>query len=75
MQDDKLYDANLNKFSDWDLVNSFVTSIWHCRHLVDKYNWPEYEKYYGLSCRLRDELLDRLSSNSRRRYAIQNHSR
>lgn len=60
-EDIELYEASLNEFSDWDLVNSFVTSIWHCRHLVEKYNWPEYENFYELSCRLRDELLNRLN--------------
>ncbi len=54
--------SNFKDMSDWDLVNSFVTSAWNCRMKVPKEDRPEYNYYLNLVYKLRDELMVRLSN-------------
>lgn len=55
---------DLSKMSDWDLVNSFVSSVWGCRMSVPKENRPNYDYYLKVMGGLRDELLKRLSNRT-----------
>ncbi len=52
--------SRLQKMTDWDLVNSFITEIWRIR--VDNKNpGASNEKMSALAYEFRDELMRRLS--------------
>lgn len=59
-------DEKLSLLSDWDLVNTYITTLWNCRMNVveinDRQRMRLYDQHMAYLENIRDELMNRLNN-------------